>query len=172
MFTSPLDPVPSPAISNAMTDENKSPQENTQNIPSSTESASSSDQPSATASTGLPTESDRSRRAFMLELQRTFARLVLSKEKWVDPTVLLKEIIKENAAIQAGRQEDVNEFDQVFLEKVEDCFASSEEHKDLLKNLFSGSKSTITLAQEANGEPFESITKGTFSTLILPVIPP
>ena len=45
----------------------------------------------------------------MRELQRLFAYLILSNQKWVDPSALLKKLLDKNGQpVNIGNQEDVS----------------------------------------------------------------
>lgn len=43
----------------------------------------------------------------MRELQRLFAQLILSNQKYVDPSPLLKKVLKDGKPVDIGEQEDV-----------------------------------------------------------------
>ena len=52
----------------------------------------------------------------MRELQRLFAYLTLSEEKWYDPSQLFKTMVDETGSpVKIGSQEDVSEFNDLFL---------------------------------------------------------
>lgn len=56
---------------------------------------------------------------FMLELQKLFCAMVLSNQRFVDPSNLLKKIVDDQGKpVNIGAQEDVSEFNDIFMTRL------------------------------------------------------
>ena len=59
---------------------------------------------------------DKHSHEFMVELQKLFCAMVLSRQRFVDPSNLLKKIVDESGKpVNIGAQEDVSEFNDIFM---------------------------------------------------------
>jgi ubiquitin carboxyl-terminal hydrolase 25/28 len=57
--------------------------------------------------------------SFMLELQKLFCAMVLSNQRFVDPSNLLKKIVDDQGkSVTIGAQEDVSEFNDLFMTRL------------------------------------------------------
>lgn len=57
---------------------------------------------------------------FMLELQKLFCAMLLSTQRFVDPSNLLKKIVDEQGkVVNIGAQEDVSEFNDIFMMRLQ-----------------------------------------------------
>jgi ubiquitin carboxyl-terminal hydrolase 25 len=75
----------------------------------------------AASSASSPSSSSASNQdaiKFMSALQRTFARLILSNQKYIDPTPLLRSVVQNGKPVEIGGQQDVAEFDALFLQLI------------------------------------------------------
>jgi ubiquitin carboxyl-terminal hydrolase 25/28 len=67
----------------------------------------------------VPVEETNPNHAFMLELQRLFGAMVLSNQRFVDPSNLLKKIVDDQGKpVTIGAQEDVSEFNDIFMTRL------------------------------------------------------
>lgn len=59
---------------------------------------------------------DKHSHDFMIELQKLFCAMILSSQRFVDPSNLLKKIVDESGKpVNIGAQEDVSEFNDIFM---------------------------------------------------------
>eukprot|EP00005_Dracoamoeba_jomungandri_P000425 CAMPEP_0174251172 /NCGR_PEP_ID=MMETSP0439-20130205/1081_1 /TAXON_ID=0 /ORGANISM="Stereomyxa ramosa, Strain Chinc5" /LENGTH=918 /DNA_ID=CAMNT_0015331415 /DNA_START=79 /DNA_END=2835 /DNA_ORIENTATION=+ len=114
---------------------------------------------------------------FMRALQKLFAFMLLSNQKWVDPSPLLKKILDRNGQpINIGNQEDVSEFNELFLERIAEGLEltsdlnQSKNTACLISNLFQGTAVKYLNGKEEDGSPVESAQDDiVIAHLILPV---
>eukprot|EP01088_Endostelium_zonatum_P000337 TRINITY_DN1061_c0_g1_i2.p1 TRINITY_DN1061_c0_g1~~TRINITY_DN1061_c0_g1_i2.p1 ORF type:complete len:652 (-),score=171.58 TRINITY_DN1061_c0_g1_i2:87-2042(-) len=126
----------------------------------------------------IPIEKQGPTTEFMRELQRLFALLVMSKEKWVDPSPLLKKLLdKTGKPVNIGNQEDVSEFNELFLMRVGEGIdlttpvsLKSSSTSETIKRLFMGTATEVMRYQEENGEFKETSQESVFANLMLPVV--
>lgn len=115
---------------------------------------------------------------FMKELQRIFAYFLFTNQKWVDPSALLKKILDRNGTpVNIGNQEDVSEFNELFLERIAEGLdltsklTNSKNNSEMIKNMFQGLAVEYLNAHEADGSPIETTQDGVVvAHLILPVV--
>ncbi|KAL6077181.1 Ubiquitin carboxyl-terminal hydrolase 28 [Balamuthia mandrillaris] len=115
--------------------------------------------------------------AFMVELQRLFAYMLLTNQKWVDPTPLLKKLMDKNGEpINIGNQEDVSEFNELFLTRITEgleltsSLSQSKQSCKEIKQMFHGTAIEFLNAKESDGTPIETSQDGVvIAHLILPV---
>ncbi len=80
------------------------------------------------------------------ELQRLFAYLVESERKYIDPSLLVAALNNEGVKIKIGDQEDVGEFSDQFLSKIEEVIIKTnkmhrvyqESTSNVIKDFFYG----------------------------------
>jgi len=112
---------------------------------------------------------------FMKELQRLFAFMIGSNQKWVDPSRLLNKLTKDGKPISIGEQEDVAEFNEIFLKTLQAglTIANSTDSKDsnanFIHKMFYGSGANSFMYKEQDGSPSETIKETEFTSLILPI---
>eukprot|EP01119_Soliformovum_irregulare_P016726 TRINITY_DN4887_c0_g1_i1.p1 TRINITY_DN4887_c0_g1~~TRINITY_DN4887_c0_g1_i1.p1 ORF type:complete len:911 (-),score=321.92 TRINITY_DN4887_c0_g1_i1:169-2667(-) len=112
---------------------------------------------------------------FMKQLQRLFVKLMLSNQKYVDPSELLKNLMgKDGQPISIGDQQDVADFSELILKTLEKGFelgskANPEIQQDLVKKLFFGTGPEILMVDREDGTTVESSQDTEFSALILPI---
>eukprot|EP00007_Cunea_sp_BSH-02190019_P006967 CAMPEP_0174234694 /NCGR_PEP_ID=MMETSP0417-20130205/4377_1 /TAXON_ID=242541 /ORGANISM="Mayorella sp, Strain BSH-02190019" /LENGTH=1071 /DNA_ID=CAMNT_0015313091 /DNA_START=99 /DNA_END=3311 /DNA_ORIENTATION=- len=119
---------------------------------------------------------------FMRELQLLFGRLLLSNQKYVDPTAFTKSLVLDGEAVKLGSQEDVSEFDKTFLELIRRAFEVASTSEDaqarmwqelhsaeFSADLFEGKAQVSLAALEEDGSPYHSSQEVSFSDLIVPV---
>ena len=132
--------------------------------PTPTLSSTSSSSNSSTSSSA----STLAGSTFMLELRKIFCKLILSNQKFIDPSSVLREVTSRSGGqLQVGRQEDVSEFDNLFTDLIERSLAS--DCIEGFTKIFQGHKLTITSATEADGTPVETRMAETVGSIILPV---
>lgn len=109
---------------------------------------------------------------FMKQLQKLFAKLMLSKQKYVDPTDLLKNTTKDGKSVIIGDQQDVADFNDLFLRSIAKGFEiDSEQNKptaELMKNMFSGQAEEHLVVEGKDGD-VETSQPTEFTSLILPI---
>ena len=67
---------------------------------------------------------------FVLELQRLFASMALSERKCVDPSQVMHKLLDANGhPVHIGNQQDVNEFNHIFLQRVGEGLDTLHGHK-------------------------------------------
>ena len=67
----------------------------------------------------VPVDEKNPNHAFMLELQKLFCSMVLSNQRFVDPSNLLKKIVDDQGKpVSIGAQEDVSEFNDIFMTRL------------------------------------------------------
>lgn len=73
--------------------------------------------PAKSADNKAPAENfDHHSHDFMIELQKLFCAMILSRQRFVDPSSLLKKIVDEGGkVVNIGAQEDVSEFNDIFM---------------------------------------------------------
>jgi len=122
---------------------------------------------------------------FMSELQRLFVRMIYSKEKFCDPTALLSKLVgRDGKTIAIGDQQDVADFNDIFLKSVAKGFeiiselcqhtnighiSETIDNISLVKRLFYGNGATLLSALEEDGTSLTSSKDTEFSSLIIPI---
>eukprot|EP00026_Physarum_polycephalum_P001894 Phypoly_transcript_01897.p1 GENE.Phypoly_transcript_01897~~Phypoly_transcript_01897.p1 ORF type:complete len:1017 (+),score=204.66 Phypoly_transcript_01897:308-3052(+) len=122
--------------------------------------------------------SDQDAIEFIIELQRLFASLVLSTQRYVDPSHMLKKLKdKSGNTLKIGNQEDVVEFNDLFLDTIQrglnlnrdPALAQVNANLDFIKNMFYGHSVQLISGKEEDSTPFEITSDSVFNHLILRV---
>ncbi|KAL9655929.1 hypothetical protein ABK040_007550 [Willaertia magna] len=125
-----------------------------------------------------PQMDEQASKDFLLELQRLFSYLLLSNHKFVDPSTTLEKLKDyENKKYQIGEMEDLPEFNDLFLSRLEqgiDSIATDQMEEHLgteFKSFFYGKSTVYVESQEKDLTPITKRTEETFNHLILPITP-
>ncbi|KAL0482126.1 ubiquitin carboxyl-terminal hydrolase [Acrasis kona] len=104
------------------------------------------------------------------QLQRLFAHLVLSERKYVDPSSLVNAMNNEGVRIKIGDQEDVGEFNDQFLTKLEEVIVkNNNEETNVVKDFFYGQGVDVYDSTEDDGTSVQVVTQNEFCNLIVNV---
>lgn len=107
---------------------------------------------------------------FMRELQRLFAQLILSNQKYVDPSPLLKKVLKDGKPVDIGEQEDVAEFNELFLRMLQQGVSIAWNDKsDYINKMFYGNGVNSFVYHEQDGTAAETLKEHAFSSIIVPI---
>ncbi|PRP79760.1 hypothetical protein PROFUN_12622 [Planoprotostelium fungivorum] len=109
---------------------------------------------------------------FMHELQKLFAMMELSNQKYVDPTALLGKVIgRDGKPVQIGDQGDVADFCEIFETNIARGFKAIAKNGEvnLVDELFHGTGVQYSSAKEQDSTTTESTKDAQISTLILPI---
>jgi len=92
----------------------------------------------------------------VVELRRLFSQLLLSKRKYCDPTAVMKALLDaKGQPVEVGNQQDVSEFNHLFLQRVDEGLAGNSKPDDktpgLSQRLFGGKLVQELTALEADG---------------------
>ncbi|KJE95150.1 ubiquitin carboxyl-terminal hydrolase [Capsaspora owczarzaki ATCC 30864] len=115
---------------------------------------------------------------FIKELQALFALLIVSREKAVNPTLLLNSFVNDSGQkVEVGPQQDVGEFAQLFLNRAEEGLGSGlstpsgtpSRSENIVKRLFFGSITERSYARELDGTEVTNTSTAEFDSIILPI---
>jgi uncharacterized UBP type Zn finger protein len=90
--------------------------------------------------------------------------MTFSQKKFVNPQVLVQQVMKEGISI--GKQQDVSEFHDMFLKKVEQSFKKVKYDPT---SLFYGKSTDSFMFKEETGKEINNSTDSDFTNLILNV---
>jgi hypothetical protein len=116
--------------------------------------------PSSNGAAAAPVKDDTT--PFMKELQRMYSHLIASQEKFFDPSKLFKSLVDEQGnPVRIGSQEDVGEFNDLFLWRVGKGLASPGDpaaaegqpaSPDFASAMFDSEASEVLAAKDETGE--------------------
>jgi ubiquitin C-terminal hydrolase len=114
---------------------------------------------------------DNDTKNFMKELQRLFGLMAKTNQKWVDPSRFLKSIVDNTGQIvRIGSQEDVSEFSELFLQRLEKGLELSGEGRGrLVRELFYVEVVQYISWQEDDGSCDSVQQTVEFTNFLLPV---
>uniref|UniRef100_A0A6B2KY99 Ubiquitin carboxyl-terminal hydrolase n=1 Tax=Arcella intermedia TaxID=1963864 RepID=A0A6B2KY99_9EUKA len=110
-------------------------------------------------------------KTFMRELQFLFGRMILSNEKYVDPTNVLNAIVDKDGrkVLAIGQQQDLGEFMDLFSSWLETGLTLCGYKSDFFKETFEIPTVDLITAKEENGEIVEANSESLSRFIMLDV---